>query len=66
MERGEWDITYPFTADNGYFFSATSIEEVAEKVMQNPFSRVPMSHLKETVDRWNGFVDKAYDDDFDR
>ena len=66
VERGEWNIAYPFTADNGYFFSATSIEELAEKVMQNPFSRVPMSHLKETVDRWNGFVDKAYDDDFER
>jgi predicted oxidoreductase len=25
-----------------------------------------MSHLKETVDRWNSFVDKAYDDDFER
>jgi len=66
VERGGWNIAYPFTADNGYFFSASSLEELAEKVMQNPFSRVPMSHLKETVDGWNAFVDKAYDDDFER
>ena len=66
IERGGWDISYPFTADNGYFFSASSVEALAEKVMQNPFSRVPMPHLKETVDRWNAFVDKAYDDDFER
>tara|TARA_B100000686_G_scaffold355225_1_gene471308 strand:+ start:6214 stop:8322 length:2109 start_codon:yes stop_codon:yes gene_type:complete len=67
VERGGWNINYPFTSpDNGQFFSASSIEALAQEIMKNPYSRVPMSHLADTVAAWNGFVDKAYDDDFER
>ena len=32
VERDKWDINPPFTADNGYFFSADTIEELARKI----------------------------------
>ena len=66
LERTGWKIDYPYTADDGFFFKADTIEELAERVMGNPFSRVPMAYLKETVERWNSFVDAGFDKDFER
>ena len=66
VERGGWNLEHPFVADNGYFFQADTIEELADMVMANPYSRVPMRYLRETVDRWNSFVDAGEDEDFER
>ncbi len=67
IERDGWDIKPPFTADNGYFFSADTIEDLARKIQKgHEFQRVALSHLVETVRRWNTFVDKGSDPDFGR
>ncbi|HZM44429.1 MAG TPA: FAD-dependent oxidoreductase [Burkholderiales bacterium] len=67
VERDKWDINPPFTADNGYFFSADTIEELARKIQKgHEFQRVPLSNLAETVRKWNSYVDAGADPDFGR
>jgi hypothetical protein len=67
VERDAWDIGAPFTADNGYFFSADTIEELARKIQtRHEFQRVPLRHLAETVRKWNTYVDEGTDPDFGR
>jgi hypothetical protein len=67
VERAGLDLRYPFVAENGYFFKADTLEELADKIYaQHEFQRVPMTYLRETVDRWNGFVDAGSDPDFGR
>ena len=68
LERAGWDIDAPFThPDNGQFFVADTLEELAEKIQAgNEYQRVPLSHLKETVDTWNSYVDQGFDPEFDR
>jgi len=46
--------------EEGYLHKANSIEELAKLIKADPTA------LKNTVDRWNGFVDKGVDDDFQR
>lgn len=68
LDRTGWDITPPFTSEtNGYFFSADTIEELAEKIQAgNEFQRMPLRHLAETVSTWNSYVDDGFDPDFER
>jgi hypothetical protein len=68
VERTGWNIDPPFTdADNGHFFVADTIEELAERIYAgNEFQRVPLIYLKDTVDRWNAMVDAGVDEDFER
>jgi hypothetical protein len=67
IERDGWDINPPFTADNGYFFSADTIEELARKIQKgHEFQRVPLKYLSETVRTWNSYVDQGSDPDFGR
>jgi hypothetical protein len=67
VERDGWNIKPPFTADNGYFFSADTIEELARKIRtRHEFQRVPLKYLAETVRKWNAYVDEGSDPDFGR
>ena len=67
VDRAKWDIGPPFTANNGYFFSADTIDELAKKIYtRHEFQRVPLKHLKETVRTWNAYVDEGNDPDFGR
>lgn len=66
VERGGWNLDYPYTADNLHFFEADTIEELEDRIMAHPYSRVRMTNLRETVDRWNSFVDGGEDSDFER
>jgi FAD binding domain len=67
IERDNWDISPPFTADNGYFFSADTIEELARKIEKgHEFQRVPLANLAQTVRQWNSYVDAGADPDFAR
>ena len=45
---------------SGWLKEGTTVEELAAKIGVDPAT------LKTTVDRWNGFVDKGHDDDFNR
>jgi len=67
VDRGDWDIGEPYTADNGHFFKADTIAALAEAISQGgEFQRVPMPHLEDTVARWNDAVDVGVDEDFER
>ncbi len=68
LDRDGWDIAPPFTSpDNGLFFEADSIEELAWKIRAGcQWQRVELSHLVDTVATWNGYVDAGADPDFDR
>ncbi len=67
VERNEWKLRYPYVADNGYFFTADTIEELAAKIHAgHEFQRVPLKYLAETVATWNGYVDAGVDPEFER
>ena len=66
-ERAEWPLRYPYVADNGYFFKADTIEELAAMIESgHEFQRVPLKYLAETVATWNGYVDAGADPEFER
>jgi hypothetical protein len=68
VTRREWDVNPPFTADDGFFFSANTLAELAGKIIENPYSTVgmPAFNLEQTISRFNGFVDSGVDSDFAR
>ena len=68
VERDKWKIEPPFTSPtNGFFFQADTIEELTAKIEKgHEFQRVPLSNLKDTVAKWNSYVDKGADPDFAR
>ena len=68
VERDKWNIDPPFTSPtNGFFFSADTIQELAEKIHRgHEFQRVPLTYLVETVAKWNSYVDKGSDPEFAR
>jgi hypothetical protein len=67
VERTGWKLRYPFVADNGYFFKADTIEQLAAKIEAgNEFQRVPLANLAKTVATWNGYVDAGADPEFER
>jgi hypothetical protein len=68
VERDKWKIDPPFTSPtNGFFFKADTIAELAAKIQAgHEFQRVPLTHLAETVAKWNSYVDKGNDPEFAR
>ena len=67
VERNGWELRYPYVSDNGYFFRADTIEELAERMYEgHEFQRVPLRYLAETVTSWNGYVEAGVDPDFER
>jgi succinate dehydrogenase/fumarate reductase flavoprotein subunit len=66
IDREKWNILPPFTDEaNGFFFSAATLKELAEKIKMK-YQRIPMpaEQLEETVKRYNSFVDSGVDTDF--
>ena len=67
VERTGWELRHPYVADNGYFFQADTIEDLAEKIAAgHEFQRVPLGYLAETVATWNTYVDAGADPEFER
>ncbi len=67
VDRNGWDLRYPYVSDNGYFFKADTIEDLAKKIEAgHEFQRVPLSYLAETVATWNGYVEAGADPEFER
>ncbi|MEE8716542.1 MAG: FAD-dependent oxidoreductase [Coriobacteriales bacterium] len=67
VERNGWTIDdTSVDRDDGRFFEADTIEELAGKVVNKYYESVKMDPdtLKATVDRYNELVDKGTDDDF--
>jgi hypothetical protein len=66
VDRERWTPTPPHVdIAAGFFFSAASLGELAEKIVMK-HQRVPMppGNLEETVARYNSFVDAGVDADF--
>jgi urocanate reductase len=63
--REHWDPRPPHVDERGWFFRAGSLEELAACI-DNRFQCEPMSQdvLRETVERYNRFVDSGCDEDF--
>jgi len=67
VERNGWELRYPYVSDNGYFFKADTIEELAAKIEKDhEFQRVPLRYLPATVTTWNTYTDAGVDPDFER
>jgi hypothetical protein len=67
VERAKWELRFPYVADNGYYFTADTIEELGGKIHKgHKFQRVPLKHLAATVAQWNSYVDAGADPDFER
>ena len=68
VQRRNWPIRYPYIADppDGYFHKADTLAELAQKVMEHPHQKMPLKYLEETVRRYNAFVDKEKDEDFEK
>ena len=67
VTREEWEPRHPFVdIENGYFFRADTLEELARALAQNTYQKVPVqpAALRETVTRYNSFVDTGSDPDF--
>ncbi len=65
--RTGWELRYPYVSDNGYFFRADTIEELAEAIYAgNEFQRVPLRFLADTVATWNRYVEAGADPEFER
>jgi len=68
VDRGQFPIREPFISrDNGCFFQADTLEELAEMIYRgNQYQRVRLTHLADTIEQWNGFVDEGEDSEFER
>jgi succinate dehydrogenase/fumarate reductase flavoprotein subunit len=67
VQRKKWDVNPPSVdVAGGRFFSAATLAELAEKIVNKYYENVKMSPavLEETVARYNSFVDTGVDTDF--
>ncbi len=67
VEREQWRPEPPNVDRNGFFFAADTLAELAAAI-ESPYQLQPMpaAALEETVARYNAFVDKGKDEDFDK
>jgi succinate dehydrogenase/fumarate reductase flavoprotein subunit len=65
VQREGWKVMPPYVDPDGYFFCANTLEDLAAAI-KNEYQAKPMkgATLKETVDRYNSFVDSGEDKDF--
>ena len=65
VEREGWVVKPPYVNPDGYFYSADTLEELAASI-DNKYQWRPMAGatLRETVERYNSFVDSGVDEDF--
>ena len=67
VEREGWDVTPPYVDPDGYFFSADTLEQLASSIKSKyQWRPMPGSKLRETVERYNSFVDSGVDEDFQK
>ncbi|MEA2907470.1 MAG: hypothetical protein QOI12_4857 [Alphaproteobacteria bacterium] len=65
VARAKWQVKPPYVDPDGYFFSADTIEELAGKIAnQYQWRPMPPAALRQTVERYNSFVDAGVDADF--
>lgn len=67
VDANGWEIRHPYIADppDGNFFRADTIEELSRMVMQNKWQHMPLTHLADTIARYNAAADTG-DDEFEK
>ena len=65
VKREGWKTAPPYVDPDGYFFSASTLDELAAAI-KNEYQAKPMKGevLQATVDKYNSFVDAGKDSDF--
>jgi succinate dehydrogenase/fumarate reductase flavoprotein subunit len=65
VDRNGWKVEPPYVDPDGYFFSATTLAELAAAI-KNEYQAKPMqgATLEATVARYNSFVEAGEDKDF--
>jgi len=65
VQREGWKVVPPYVDPDGYFFSGTTVAELAAKII-NEYQAKPMrgATLQATVERYNSMVDRGEDIDF--
>jgi succinate dehydrogenase/fumarate reductase flavoprotein subunit len=69
VEREKWQTGTPHVdRAGGYFFSGETLEELAKQLTRNIYQKkaMPAEALRKTVERFNEFVVKGKDEDFNR
>ena len=67
--REKWIVEKPYVdREFGFFFSGNTISELADAISENKYQKNPMParSLRETIARYNSFVDQGADPDFDK
>jgi urocanate reductase len=65
VEREGWDVNPPYVDPDGYFFRADTLEQLASGIKSKyQWRPMPGRDLRETVERYNSFVDSGVDEDF--
>ncbi|HEY7300536.1 MAG TPA: FAD-dependent oxidoreductase [Xanthobacteraceae bacterium] len=65
VAREKWKVEPPYVDPNGYFFSADTVEELARRIVNEyQWRPMPPERLRQTVERYNAFVDSGVDADF--
>ena len=67
VEREGWDVKPPYVDPDGYFFTADTLEQLASSIKSKyQWRPMPGATLRETVERYNSFVDSGIDEDFQK
>ena len=65
--REGWQVEPPYVDPDGYFFQADTIGELATKIVNEyQWRPMPPATLRQTVERYNSFVDTGVDADFNK
>jgi urocanate reductase len=65
VAREKWQLKPPYIDPHGYFFSADTLEELAARIInEHQWRPMPGAALRQTVQRYNSFVDSGVDADF--
>lgn len=65
VTREGWNVQPPYVDTDGYFFSASTLGELAAAIRsQHQWRPMPPENLRETVERYNRWVDQGADEDY--
>jgi urocanate reductase len=65
VAREKWQVKPPYVDPYGYFFSADTLEELAGRIANEyQWRPMPGAALRQTVERYNSFVDTGVDTEF--